>query len=159
MIFRIVSLLVTVVALLGISACSCSENSLKTTEHTNGEVQPAQRAQKAEQAEFLVGTWKLVKTDDAETSDVRGVATAEFTSDGRFVFQSINFIRGTIQKGSGTYEVTGDTIRLVEDFSSDRPTESWEIVIETLTKTELTTITGPAKVRQRSFFRRLFEHN
>lgn len=114
---------------------------------------PAPREKKTH-AELLVGKWRLAKVDK-ELIGPQTILTAEFTRDGKFIFEATDpTVRP--QRSTGTYTLNGNTIRLTTQTDTNGPAgKSWDVLIEVLTETERITIAGPPNARQRSVFKRV----
>jgi hypothetical protein len=138
-----------------LSACSGPENAMKSDEKTKDESpQESDPPPKKTKAELLVGKWKLIVSDN-ETLGFGTNITEEYTKSGKFIFKSIHLRRGEVDESTGSYELVGDTLRLVENPGPNGPGKRWEVVIESLTETEFVTIAGPANQRERSISKRI----
>jgi uncharacterized protein (TIGR03066 family) len=104
-------------------------------------------------SELLVGTWKMVKMDGRQVPAQWDI-TEEFTSDGKYILR-ISIPKRPPETETGTYKLSGDTIRLTRPASPDAPEKSWDVTIEALSKDELYTAAEPAKERERSIFKRV----
>jgi uncharacterized protein (TIGR03066 family) len=84
-------------------------------------------------AELLVGTWQLTQIDKRRPSET---ATIEFTQDGKVVTRVVGPTIPT-QKRTGTYTLHQNSLRLAIEATTDEPGENEDLMIESLTETEL----------------------
>jgi hypothetical protein len=114
---------------------------------------PAPRVKKTT-AELLVGKWSLVKVDK-EVIGPQVNITAEFTMDGKFIFEATDPTVAR-ERRTGTYTLNGNIIRLTTQTDTNGPAgKSWDVLIENLSESERITIAGPPNARQRSVFKRI----
>jgi hypothetical protein len=148
-------LIATAIFAFSLSACSAPENAMKSDEKTKDESpQESDPPPKKTKAELLVGTWKLTVSDNEILGPSTNI-TSEFTKSGKFIFKGSDLRRAEVDESTGSYELVGDTLRLVENPGPNGPGKRWEVVIESLTETEFVTIAGPANHRERSISKRI----
>lgn len=93
----------------------------------------AERAHGADHAQKIVGSWNFAKATTSDGSPGGGVkgTVYEFTGDGK-VKLTIHLTNRVVDGGTGTYQITGDTLNMKLPFSDAVTT-----TIKSLTDTNL----------------------
>ena len=97
-------------------------------------------------AELLIGTWEIIEQDPPIMHGFK--ATVEFTTDGKRIVRTRHAQHGVLPPHTGTYQLSGDTIRLEIPEDAENTYQKWDAKLEMLTEDRLVLIHSEGRTRR-----------